>query len=302
MPKRTNDFQRLVYLIQKNLSDGSEVTESRMLRDRQTGTEREVDVVIEGKLSHQSVVISIECRDRKRRADVQWVEQMIAKHERLPTNVLLLASSSGYTAEAVRVAEAHGTGFFSLENQTEENVSELVGSAGSLWIKNYRLFPEAVRVEVAAVEDLDPETVVTMPDNLLYSRDGTELATLKKMVETLLEKEHVRRFMAKEGLENHRSFRVEWTAPTDSSDHVLYMMKLEPQVLRKVERIRIEGACEIAIAEFGLKSGAVGAVQFVWGKAKVAGQDAMAVATQTEDGQKRLSIHIEGSSTSAESA
>jgi hypothetical protein len=43
MPKRTNDFQRLVYLVRVNLADGATVTESKMLEDRVTKTMREVD-------------------------------------------------------------------------------------------------------------------------------------------------------------------------------------------------------------------------------------------------------------------
>jgi hypothetical protein len=48
MPKRTNDFQRLIYLVRVNLADGATVTESKMLKDRITGTMREVDICIEG--------------------------------------------------------------------------------------------------------------------------------------------------------------------------------------------------------------------------------------------------------------
>lgn len=36
MPKRSNDFQRLIYLIRVNLAEGAKVTESKMMRDRQT--------------------------------------------------------------------------------------------------------------------------------------------------------------------------------------------------------------------------------------------------------------------------
>ena len=36
MPKRSNNFQRLVYLVQVNLAAGATVTESKMLRDRLT--------------------------------------------------------------------------------------------------------------------------------------------------------------------------------------------------------------------------------------------------------------------------
>jgi hypothetical protein len=37
MPKRSNEFQRLIYLVHVNLAAGATVTESKMLRDRITG-------------------------------------------------------------------------------------------------------------------------------------------------------------------------------------------------------------------------------------------------------------------------
>lgn len=59
--------------------------ESKMLTDRVTKRKREVDVCIEGHVGGHSVVVSVECRDHKRIADVSWVDAMKAKHDRLPT-------------------------------------------------------------------------------------------------------------------------------------------------------------------------------------------------------------------------
>jgi len=43
MPQRSNEFQKLVYLVKQQMAAGAKVTESQMLVDRITGTEREVD-------------------------------------------------------------------------------------------------------------------------------------------------------------------------------------------------------------------------------------------------------------------
>lgn len=75
MPKRSNDFQRLVYLVRLNLAEGAEVTESKMMRDRLTKRFREVDIVIKGKVGSQPVVVCVECRDHKRVADVTWLDR-----------------------------------------------------------------------------------------------------------------------------------------------------------------------------------------------------------------------------------
>src|SRR5258708_339900 len=70
MPKRSNEFQRLVYLVRVNLAAGATVTESKMLRDRSTGLEREVDVCVEGNVGGTTVNVCLECRDHARPADI----------------------------------------------------------------------------------------------------------------------------------------------------------------------------------------------------------------------------------------
>src|SRR5713101_7310908 len=106
MPRRTNEFQSLIAVIQSHLDPGAAVEESVLLEDRITRTKREVDVCVRGNLAKQPVTVSIECRDHGRTADVTWVEEMNCKHSRLPTNILVLVSHSGFSLEAIRVADA----------------------------------------------------------------------------------------------------------------------------------------------------------------------------------------------------
>ena len=154
MPKRSNDFQRLVYLVRLNLADGATVTESKMMRDRLTRSYREVDIVIEGKVGSQPVVVCVECRDHKRVADVGWIDAMKAKHDRLETNVLLLASSAGFTKEATAVGVKYGIELFTLESQDTADLPSLIGPNGSLWHKTYELSASKVSIRVAKVADL----------------------------------------------------------------------------------------------------------------------------------------------------
>jgi hypothetical protein len=106
MPKRSNEFQKLIYLIRVNLAAGATVSESKMLRDRITGRKREVDVCVDGIVGGTPVNVCLECRDHARPADVTWIEATKAKHERLPTHALILASRSGFTNRAQEVARS----------------------------------------------------------------------------------------------------------------------------------------------------------------------------------------------------
>ena len=66
MPKRSNEFQRLVAMLTMLKSDGATVHESVEVMEIASQERREVDVVAFGKVAgHQSAVF-IECRDWKR--------------------------------------------------------------------------------------------------------------------------------------------------------------------------------------------------------------------------------------------
>jgi hypothetical protein len=70
MPQRTNEFQKLVYLVRKHSAAGSTVTESKLLTDS-NGSQREVDICIEDSIDGIPVTISIECCDLARPATVE---------------------------------------------------------------------------------------------------------------------------------------------------------------------------------------------------------------------------------------
>ena len=89
MPKRTTEFQKLVYLVKKHSAAGSTVTESKFLADSK-GKKREVDICIESNIDGIPLIISTECIESKRLATVEWVERMKGKHDDLPTDVLVL--------------------------------------------------------------------------------------------------------------------------------------------------------------------------------------------------------------------
>lgn len=67
MPKRTNDFQKLIRMLTQLLGEGAIVEESKMLTDMVSGEQREVDIYAEGTLAGHTVNIGIECRDHQRK-------------------------------------------------------------------------------------------------------------------------------------------------------------------------------------------------------------------------------------------
>jgi len=107
MPRRTNDFQKLVYEIERQLAPlGAVVEESAMLPERVSGELREVDILVSLDEGQHRVRIGIECQDRSRPATKQWVEAIAKKHEEIGINKTVLISSSGFYAAARRRAES----------------------------------------------------------------------------------------------------------------------------------------------------------------------------------------------------
>lgn len=294
MPKRSNDFQRLVYLVRVNLADGAKVTESKMMRDRLTKRFREVDVVIEGMVGHQPVVVAIECRDHKRVADVTWIDMMKTKHDRLNTHALLLASRMGFTPEAKDVAAKYGIELFSLEDIETADIPAMLGPGGSLWLKSVSVTAEKVTARVAQVGNLAVETVATSPDNLLYLQDETELCPLRELVDRLLNSPRARDYLLIEAKEDHVWFELVWEPPADPEGNPLYMKKIDPEAFRPVECLRVVGPCKVEIGRFGMRHGKIGGVTVAWGKSTMTGRDALAVATVTPGGETKLSVNFSG--------
>jgi hypothetical protein len=290
MPKRTNDFQKLVAIVKKHASDAALVTESKMLRDRLTGAPREVDVCIETAVAGHPVIVSIECRDQGRPVAVGWVEEMRAKHDRLSTNALVLVSRSGFTAEAERVAAAYGIEILRFSEVTGSRVETLLSGSSSLWGKTFQLAAAKVVAHMAPTPELPAEIVATFPANHVYSARGEFLGTMRELTEVFLKWDEVGKRLGLEGNENHKWFEVEWTVPPDIQDGGLYLEKLEPRALRRIEKVRVAGHCEFTISEFRLRRGQLGAVPVAWGTGSLFGKETTLIASAHESGGGKLTI------------
>ena len=266
-----------------------------MLPDRLTGSEREVDVCVEGTVGGSAVKVCVECRDHARPADVSWVEMMKTKHERLPTNALILVSRSGFTAEAQKVAAQYGIQVIALQDLDRADVPALLATQSSLWTKSVTVTAEKVIVTVLPSETLGAETVGVMPDNLIYTADGTELGSIGELVHVLLNSAHARNELLNHGQTDHVWFELIWEPPRDRTGRPLFLKKLVPLCLREIGRIEVKGPCEFKVTEFGLRRGILGEIKLAWGKTKILEKDALVVATRDPSGQERLSVSVVGS-------
>jgi len=104
MPKRSNDFQRLVHQIYMQLAENAVVTESALLKTLD-GATREVDVLITYRVADVEMRLAIECRERNRTADVEWIDSLIGKYRDLPVDRVIAVSNQRFTRTARRKAQ-----------------------------------------------------------------------------------------------------------------------------------------------------------------------------------------------------
>lgn len=119
MPKRSNQFQKLITAIHACMADGATVEESALLIDPETGEQREVDIFLTSQIGGHPVSMAVEVNDRSRPSDSTWVEQMAGKHQSLPVNKLVLVSRSGFTGPAKQKAKSRQIGALTIEEACE---------------------------------------------------------------------------------------------------------------------------------------------------------------------------------------
>ena len=137
MPKRTNAFQKLVLHVQKQLAADCEVTESAPVIDLHTGEPREVDILIKKLVAGEVLSIGVECIAHDRPATVEWVDEMIGKHQSLPTDVLVLVSESGFTESAARKAQIANVRTVAIGEARQLDWTTVVGKSARLFLARF---------------------------------------------------------------------------------------------------------------------------------------------------------------------
>ena len=101
MPRRTNAFQKLVAQIERALhGSGATVEESAMIRDFQSDTDIEVDVLITFDKGGRAYRTAIECRAHRRPQSKAWIRELAQKRDDCRLDCIVAASESGFSKPA----------------------------------------------------------------------------------------------------------------------------------------------------------------------------------------------------------
>jgi hypothetical protein len=279
VPRRSNLFQDVVTVVHQLLADGAEVEESAMLVHCQTDDPREVDVVVRSTVVGQQVVIGIEASAAMRPADVKWVEQLISKHQQLPTDKLVLVSEHGYSKQARRLAEANSVALVELNDLGEETLEAvIVNKLPSLWPKAVRLAPERVIVETRPPGAEAVTRFVAFPDTELLHESGARLGTLKDYVDSQLSRrefifEQINLADITESMD--RWFTAGAMRPTLALDdrvsaiYCRFVRDDGSEELHPIEKIEIVGRARIEVQEMSLVHKRLGDVAVSYGEVQM---------------------------------
>ena len=184
MPKRTNEFQALIALIERQLADaGVRVVESEMLTDRLTGEKREVDVCVHATISGKEVTLALECRDHKRKADQTWTDGLRGKYANLPVDKVIAVARGGFAATARAAAEKAGIQTLTLEQASAANWHLIAALPDRAQVVAH--FPIAEKVALYLVKGQQPLSEAMMVADVSL-RQGNHTVPLGEILAVVL--------------------------------------------------------------------------------------------------------------------
>jgi hypothetical protein len=276
MSKRSTPFQAIVRLVRQHFAEpGVAVAESKLLRDAVLGNEREVDIVIEGNLDGEPMVISVEVREQRRPATLNWVQEMIQKHRNLPTNLLLLVSSSGFSKSALSAIDR--------EANVQALTPEVIEVGGEAVVK--RLYMDLINYSATSctvyVRSEDGRTAVPgQPDTDIYGDDGTLLGPLAYLVHEAIHLDSVSLRLSIEAHSHPERDQVKTFSLGLAMPQLGYHLKrAETGELHVIEELEVWGDFTWAQTEVPLTLTKLGGRVYGAAQAPIAGRPAVWVGT-----------------------
>lgn len=147
MPKRTNEYQRLILSITRHLSQtDAKVSESKMLWDCEFEKEREVDICIEQVVAGVPIIVGIECTDLSRPVGTQKVEALHTKHKNMGVNKTIIVSRSGFTQSVETFAKKRNVELLSFGKAMKRSWPSYMDRLKEMTIVHYEARVESIGI------------------------------------------------------------------------------------------------------------------------------------------------------------
>ena len=107
MTRRGRDLEKIIASLEKINMKNATIKSPDFIPDKDTGTPREIDVSVRFSQGTHDFLVIFECRDRKARAGVEWIEQLANKSRSVRADKVIAVSSSGFTKNATIKAKEY---------------------------------------------------------------------------------------------------------------------------------------------------------------------------------------------------
>lgn len=103
------EFEKLVARIEQTLAGSDVVVKSPdRITSLITSRKREVDASMRARIGSVEVLVTIECRKRRAKQDVTWIEQLASKKAAIGASRTIAVSSTLFSSDAVQAAGYYG--------------------------------------------------------------------------------------------------------------------------------------------------------------------------------------------------
>ncbi|HEX7607771.1 MAG TPA: hypothetical protein VF370_00420 [Candidatus Cryosericum sp.] len=121
--RKGKDLEILVAQLESALAgENVVITSNEEIADVVTGEPREVDVAVRTGVGSSQLLIIVECRDRKGRQDVTWIEGLAAKRTSVGADKAVAVSRNGLSDPALLKAKALGIAVASIEDISLDDI------------------------------------------------------------------------------------------------------------------------------------------------------------------------------------
>lgn len=181
MPKRSNAFQALVkYIVAQVTPVGARVEESAELAELGVDTphKREIDILIELDAGVATTRIGVECRDRNRKADIQWIDELIGRYQNLPVDKIIAVSRSGFTKPAKKKAALNNIMLMELQEASSHPWAQTFVKLGILQLTQH--------IDLTNIHlRFEPIPPSISEDDVIIDEAGNELGPVLELIGTL---------------------------------------------------------------------------------------------------------------------
>ena len=225
---------------------------------------------------------------------MSWVEKMHGKHSHLRTHALVLASGSGFTPEALRVADSLNVETVDIGKVDENLTSKVVGVLQKVYAKASSMTINSVSVTLEAADGMEEETITAFPDQRVCDETGVTLGPLNKFVHDWLQSREVGAELLRDARPEHKSFTVGNLSPkVPATGKPLCLEKLDPKCIRPIKSFEVRGGLTLALWEVPLRHAVVDGRALAWGEGKFGTTTATLLVDETGGAPLHASFHVE---------